>query len=119
MSYTDELSLDEPLGYSVKGEVTISMGAGHTSDTTADRSSAQPQLLLHTRLSTKRKRDISSAVESQATSTLPAHVLWRRGFSKISAPRLQSVSGHKNTSTFAAPVKERDTPSYKDLVLRP
>jgi hypothetical protein len=32
---------------------------------------------------------------------------------------MESISGHRNASTFAAPVKERDAPGYTHLILRP
>jgi hypothetical protein len=120
MSHADELSMDEPINRLVKEEVATPAGIEDAGDTTADESSAQPQLPPHlSRQSMKRKRDFSSAVESQAPSSPATHVLWTRAFPKISAQALESIVGHKNASTFAAPVKERDAPGYKNLILRP
>ncbi|CZR68008.1 related to tpa inducible protein [Phialocephala subalpina] len=116
MSHADELSLDSEIpNRHVKQEVATPIGVEDAGDTTADELPRPP-----TRLgATKRKRDSSIPRESRPPSAPPSHVLWTRAFPKISASALEAISGHKNASTFAAPVKERDAPGYKSLILRP
>jgi hypothetical protein len=123
MSHADELSLDNDIpGRHVKEEVATPVGVEDTGDTTADESSTLPRLPSQPgpspRHSTKRKR--ASSIPFETRSSGPAtHVLWTRAFPKISASALESISGHRYASTFAAPVKERDAPGYKTLILRP
>lgn len=123
MSHADELSLDNDIpSHHVKEEVATPVGVEDTGDTTADESSTLPRLPSRSapspRHSTKRKR--ASSIPFETRSSGPAtHVLWTRAFPKISASALESISGHRNASTFAAPVKERDAPGYKTLILRP
>ncbi|KAE8448869.1 hypothetical protein EG329_008871 [Mollisiaceae sp. DMI_Dod_QoI] len=120
-SHADELSLDNDiLSRHVKQEVATPIGVEDTGDTTADelprlpsRSDPSPHR------ATKRKRASSIHIESRPSSVPPSHVLWTRAFPKISASALEAISGHKNASTFSAPVKERDAPGYKSLILRP
>lgn len=115
MSHEDELSLDEAILRQVKEEVNTPRGIDEIGDTTADESSAQPQLPPHRiqRSSTKRKRAVSS-VESH-----PAQVLWTRNFPAISRSATDQVTAHKNGGTFALPVKERDAPGYRDVIRMP
>lgn len=120
ISQADELSLDNDLHTRhVKQEVATPVGM-EDGDTTADE---LPRRLSRAgptpRHSNKRKRVSSMPVESRLSSAPPSHVLWTRAFPKISASALESIAGHKNASTFAAPVKERDAPGYKTLILRP
>ena len=100
-SHADELSGD--VNRHVKEE----------GDTTTDEASTRPQ-----RHSTKRKR-ATSVRGSRMSSGPPTHVLWTRAFPKISASALETISGHRNASIFAAPVKEKDAPGYRTLILRP
>jgi hypothetical protein len=65
---------------------------------------------------TKRKRQESPAPEPSGPST---HVLWTRNFPKISASALERIAAHRHASIFAQPIKERDAPGYKHLILRP
>jgi hypothetical protein len=121
-SQADELSLDNDLpNRHVKQEVATPVGVEYGGDTTADelptrRPSRSGPPSHHTN---KRKRAPSISMEPRAPSGPPSHVLWTRAFPKISASALESIAGHKNASTFAAPVKERDAPGYKTLILRP
>ncbi|KFY68274.1 hypothetical protein V496_01194 [Pseudogymnoascus sp. VKM F-4515 (FW-2607)] len=62
----------------------------------------------------KRKRS-----PTRAPSKPPTHVLWTRNFSRISASALERIGAHRCASTFANPIKERDAPGYKDVILRP
>lgn len=120
-SQADELSLDNDLpNRHVKQEVATPIGIEDGGDTTADelprRLSRSGPSSHHT---TKRKRAPSMPMESRLPSAPPSHVLWTRAFPKISASALESIAGHKNASTFAAPVKEHNAPGYKTLILCP
>jgi len=120
MSHADELSMDT--GHPVKEEVATPMGGiEDIGDTTADEASTLPKHPPRSRPSprpsTKRKR--ASSIKPDRPSGPATQVLWTRNFPKISISALESISGHRNASTFAAPVKERDAPGYKKLVLRP
>jgi hypothetical protein len=125
MSHTDEdeLSLENEVpSRHVKEEFATPLGVDNTGDTTADESSTLPRTPSRSgpspRHSTKRKRASSIPFEARSTGP-PGHVLWTKAFPKISASALESISGHRNASTFAAPVKERDAPGYKAIILRP
>lgn len=106
---------DESASRHVKQEVATPIGVEDGGDTTADEFVTQPRPL---RTPQKRKRAASIPV-SRATSIPPSQVLWMRNFPKISQSALDGVAAHKNASMFAAPIKERDAPGYKDLILRP
>jgi Bromodomain len=119
----DELSLDNDVASRhVKEEVATPLGVDDAGDTTADESSTHPRLPSRSgpspRHPTKRKRASSIPFEARLTGPL-GHVMWTKAFPKISASALESISGHRNASTFAAPVKERDAPGYANIILRP
>ncbi|KUJ13627.1 uncharacterized protein LY89DRAFT_160892 [Mollisia scopiformis] len=120
-SHIDELSPDnDPPNRIVKQEVATPIGVEDGGDTTADELPRRPSRSGPSpRHNTKRKRAFSIPIESRPPSAPPSHVLWTRAFTKISASALESIAGHKNASTFAAPVKERDAPGYKAFILRP
>lgn len=122
---------EESLASFVKEEVNTPLPLGteeETGDTTADESVSLPQTRRRFpppqhpvqspgRLKRKRK---DSFVESPREPTgPPTHVLWTRNFPKISTSAMESISAHRNASMFAAPVKERDAPGYKQITLRP
>ncbi|KAE9376231.1 hypothetical protein N431DRAFT_333626 [Stipitochalara longipes BDJ] len=119
----DELSLDNDVpSRHVKEEVATPVGIDDAGDTTADESSTIPRMPSRSgpspRHSTKRKR--ASSIPIEARSTGPSgHVMWTKAFPKISASALESISGHRNASIFAAPVKDRDAPGYTNIILRP
>ncbi|KAF4622751.1 hypothetical protein G7Y89_g14275 [Cudoniella acicularis] len=122
--HADELSMDNEIANRhVKQEVATPIGIEDAGDTTADEASVLPphhsRQAPSPRQSVKRKRSPIPTLESRPPSTPPTHVLWTRAFPKISASALESVSGHRNASTFAAPVKEHNAPGYKHLILRP
>ncbi|CAD6502903.1 BgTH12-02577 [Blumeria graminis f. sp. triticale] len=75
--------------------------------------------LLHTDTSnyrsTKRKRGKFYDIGSRPPST----ILWTRAFPKISAQALQDIVTDKNASMFANPIKEKDAPGYRTIILRP
>lgn len=109
------------VGRRVKQEVATPRGVEDAGDTTADEGNGRRRKNLKDALSprqvTKRKR-VDSA-ELRVSSGPATYVLWTRAFPKISASALETVSGHRNASTFAVPVKERDAPGYSKLILRP
>jgi len=119
----DELSLDNDVATRhVKEEVATPLGVDDAGDTTADETSTLPRMLSQSgpspRPRTKRKRAPSIPFEARSTGP-PGHVMWTKAFTKISASALESISGHRNASTFAAPVKEHNAPGYKTIILRP
>ncbi|RKF60089.1 putative wd domain containing protein [Erysiphe neolycopersici] len=57
--------------------------------------------------------------KSDDESRVPATVLWTRAFPKIAAQALQDISTDKNASMFANPIKEKDAPGYRNIILRP
>ncbi|RAL65343.1 hypothetical protein DID88_000911 [Monilinia fructigena] len=117
-SHADELSLDtENSGLHFKQEVATPRGVGDVGDIAADESTNRQSKPPSPRQAMKRKRLDSPRLGEPRGP--PLFVLWTRAFPKISASALESISGHRNASTFANPVKERDAPGYKDLILRP
>lgn len=125
MSHADELSLDNEMpNRSVKQEVATPVGVDDAGDTTADDLPQRPsRAALSPRQSMKRKRGSSIPIDRSPIevrpSAPPSHVLWTRAFPKISNSALEAIAGHKNASTFANPVKERDAPGYKNIILQP
>jgi hypothetical protein len=119
------------MGSHVKEEVNTPLPLGaeeETGDTTADESASlpahrrpfsRPRYPVESPKRLKRKRDDSIFEVPREPAKPPTHVLWTRNFPKISTSAMESISGHRNASTFAAPVKERDAPGYKNIVLRP
>ncbi|PVH75862.1 hypothetical protein DL98DRAFT_518342 [Cadophora sp. DSE1049] len=122
MSHADELSLDnENINRNVKQEVATPVGIDDAGDTTADELPRHPRTGPSPAKSMKRKRQSSvpfAPIEARPSNP-PTQVLWTRAFPKISSSALESIAGHKNASTFSYPVKERDAPGYKNLILRP
>ncbi|RFU27902.1 hypothetical protein B7463_g8427, partial [Scytalidium lignicola] len=121
-SHTDELALDtEGTNRRVKQEVATPRGVEDIGDTTADEGTVRRKRPLKEapspRYPTKRKR--LESIDRREPSGPATQVLWTRAFPKISAQALEAISGHRNASTFAAPVKERDAPGYRDVILRP
>jgi hypothetical protein len=107
---------DETANRHIKQEVATPIGVDDAGNTTADEFVALSKPARRT--PQKRKRAVSIP-ESRPVSTPPTQVLWMRNFPKISQSALDGVAAHKNASMFAAPIKERDAPGYKDLILRP
>ncbi|KAI0999034.1 hypothetical protein K3495_g9162 [Podosphaera aphanis] len=52
-------------------------------------------------------------------SPSPSKILWTRAFPRISAQALQDISTDKNASMFANPIKDKDAPGYRSIILRP
>ena len=131
MSAVSQADDDESLIGHVKEEVNTPLPLGteeETGDTTADESASLPahrrqisraRYPVESPKRLKRKREDSILEVPREPAKPPTHVLWTRNFPKISTSAMESISGHRNASTFAAPVKERDAPGYKHIVLRP
>lgn len=123
MSHADELSLENEAVTNrlVKQESATPRAIEDAGDTTADEStSRKPRDSIKDAASPRRpaKRKRRDSPE-RAPAAPPFKVLWTRNFPKISISALESISGHRYAGTFSAPVKERDAPGYKDLILRP
>lgn len=123
LSHADELSLENhiPVMQRVKQESSTPRPVDDTGDTTADESIQRPrpstlQEAPSVHRAPKRKR-----LEGRGRSPTkpPTHVLWTRNFPKISASALERIGAHRYASTFALPIKERDAPGYRDIILRP
>ncbi|OAA57499.1 hmg-i/hmg-y, DNA-binding protein [Niveomyces insectorum RCEF 264] len=52
-------------------------------------------------------------------STPPTHVLWMRGFPKISSSALDQISSHRYANMFAHKIRDRDAPGYGNIVRHP
>ncbi|PQE21943.1 hypothetical protein CJF32_00009931 [Rutstroemia sp. NJR-2017a WRK4] len=118
-SHADELSLETDLpNRRVKQEVATPGGPGDIGDIIADESTNRRSRVAPSPYQSMKRKRIDSP-EIKEPRGPPTFVLWTRAFPKISASALESISGHRNASTFANPVKERDAPGYKHLILRP
>ncbi|KAG6217905.1 hypothetical protein E4U50_002580 [Claviceps purpurea] len=127
-SQADELSMDHhnlpfhppPTTTKIKHEVLTPRHMEETGDTTADES-ATGRITMITAASVasrlaKRKRQDSPP---PAPSGPPTHVLWTRGFTKVSSSALDQISSHRDANMFATGVRERDAPNYRQIVLQP
>lgn len=117
----------------VKREEATPKPLEETGDTTADESVSGRRQLNSPRASRtagKRKRQESLASDHRAASEnrprvppappgIPTHVLWTRGFPRVSVSTLDQISGHKHANMFSHPIRERDAPGYKTIVLSP
>ncbi|KAK7707167.1 hypothetical protein SLS64_007377 [Diaporthe eres] len=117
----------------VKREEATPKPLEETGDTTADESVSGRRQLTSPRASRvagKRKRQESLASDHRAASEnrprvpppppgIPTHVLWTRGFPRVSVSTLDQISGHKHANMFSHPIRERDAPGYKTIVLSP
>lgn len=103
-------------------------------DTTADESVSGRRQFASPRApraAGKRKRQDSIASEQRAASEfrtrlppppppgIPTHVLWTRGFPRVSASTLEQISSHKHANMFSQAIRERDAPGYRTIVLSP
>lgn len=97
----------------IKDEYTTPRPQEETGDTTADESSHGRNVGLTPGL--KRKRQDTP----QEPSTPVAHVLWTRGFTKVSSSALDQISSHRDANMFATALREKDAPNYRQIVLQP
>lgn len=67
----------------------------------------------------KRKRAESEVpVEPSLISAPPTHVLWTKGFPRISASALDQIGSHRHANMFANKIRDRDAPGYSAIVRR-
>ncbi|KOS21714.1 hypothetical protein ESCO_001699 [Escovopsis weberi] len=117
-SQTDELSLDHSLpAPKVKKEAATPRLREETGDTTADESA-------HGRALHVTPGSISRVPKRKRPDTIdlsgpPTHVLWTRGFTKVSSSALDQISSHRDANMFATALRERDAPNYRQIVLQP
>ncbi|GKT56740.1 WD domain-containing protein [Colletotrichum tofieldiae] len=131
-SQTDELSMDHhELAPRIKDENATPRATpratpkpqDETGDTTADESVPSRRNMItpssvSSRLAHKRKRQ-DTPTEPLPLPTAPTHVLWTRQFGRVSAAALDQISAHRFANQFANPIRERDAPGYKTLILQP
>ncbi|TQV98020.1 Bromodomain [Cordyceps javanica] len=116
VSQPDEPSTDYHT--KVKKEVSTPRLPEETGDTTADESTHGKQMATPGSVSSrayKRKRQ-DTPREPPAP---PTHVLWTRGFTKVSSSALDQISSHRDANMFATGIRERDAPGYHQIVLQP
>ncbi|EFX06415.1 hmg-i/hmg-y, DNA-binding protein [Grosmannia clavigera kw1407] len=115
-----------PRAFDDIGETTAEEGGAANESSTASPSGLSTRPL-------KRKREDSVDFASPDKSTLsslmrrrllgpavpPTHVLWMRGFPKISASALDQISSHRNANMFAHKIRDRDAPGYDSIVRHP
>ncbi|ATY59715.1 Bromodomain [Cordyceps militaris] len=116
VSQADEPSTDyRP---KVKKEVSTPRLQEETGDTTADESVHGKHMTTPGSVSShayKRKRQDTP----QEPPAPPTHVLWTRGFTKVSSSALDQISSHRDANMFATGIRERDAPGYNQIVLQP
>ncbi|KAI8288866.1 Bromodomain-containing protein 1 [Colletotrichum sp. SAR11_57] len=129
-SQTDELSMDHvDLASRVKDENSTPRVTpratpkphDETGDTTADESVPSRRNLITpsgvaSRLAHKRKRQDTP---TDLPAAPPTTVSWTRQFGRVSAAALDQISAHRFANQFANPIRERDAPGYKGLILQP
>jgi hypothetical protein len=118
-SQTDELSMDTPMVMTrIKDEDATPRPHEETGDTTADESvPSRSHMVTPSSVARvlKRKRQ-----ETPIDVPPPAsHVMWTRGFTKVSASALEMISSHRDANMFATALRERDAPNYRQIVLQP
>ncbi|KAG5973641.1 hypothetical protein E4U58_004685 [Claviceps cyperi] len=127
-SQADELSMDHhplpfhppPTTTKIKHEVLTPRHMEETGDTTADESAPGRTTMIApasvaSRLGKRKRQDSPPPVPSGP----PTHVLWTRGFTKVSSSALDQISSHRDANMFATGVRERDAPNYRQIVLQP
>ncbi|CAK7275181.1 hypothetical protein SEPCBS119000_006564 [Sporothrix epigloea] len=67
----------------------------------------------------KRAEKLIACRRLVGTPTPPTHVLWMRGFPKISASALDQISSHRHANMFAHKIRDRDAPGYGSIVRHP
>ncbi|OAA54864.1 Bromodomain protein [Cordyceps fumosorosea ARSEF 2679] len=116
VSQTDEPSTEYHT--KIKKEVSTPRLHEETGDTTADESVHGKHMATPGSVSSrayKRKRQ-DTPHEPPAP---PTHVLWTRGFTKVSSSALDQISSHRDANMFATGIRERDAPGYRQIVLQP
>lgn len=117
-SAADELSMDfpEPVA-NIKNEETTPRPNDEIGDTTADESTSGRPMPTPGSVSRvlKRKRQDTPAEPPGP----PTHVLWTRGFIKVSSSAIEHISSHKDGNMFASAIRDKDAPNYSQIVLQP
>lgn len=120
-SQADELSMDDPeMAHRVKNEESTPRPHDEAGDTTADESvPSRRQRFTPGSSRPLQKRKRQETPEPLPPASTPTHVLWTRQFGKISSSALDQISSHRCANQFAHPIRERDAPGYRSLVLQP
>lgn len=126
--------IDQETSTKVKREDATPRPLEDAGDTTADESVSGHQRFASpwaSKTAGKRKRQDSATPDQRAVSEariraplppppgIPTHVLWTRGFPRVSASTLEQISSHKHANMFSQAIRERDAPGYKTIVLSP
>ncbi|UKZ82067.1 hypothetical protein TrVFT333_009851 [Trichoderma virens FT-333] len=102
----------------VKKEVATPRLREETGDTTADESMPGRGLMATpssmTRAPKRKRQDTPTDLQGP-----PTHVLWTRGFTKVSSSALDQISSHRDANMFATALREKDAPNYRQIVLQP
>ncbi|KAM0464407.1 hypothetical protein ACHAPV_002967 [Trichoderma viride] len=118
VSQTDELSLDHSVTKVKKEGAATPRLREETGDTTADESMPGRGLLgtpnSMARASKRKRQDTPTDLQGP-----PTHVLWTRGFTKVSSSALDQISSHRDANMFATALREKDAPNYRQIVLQP
>jgi hypothetical protein len=117
-SQADELSMDhaEP-ATEVKNEEVTPRPHEETGDTTADESvSGRGNMVTPASMRPLKRKRPETPAEPPGP---PTHVMWTRGFTKVSSSALDQISSHRDANMFATGVRERDAPNYRQIVLQP
>ncbi|KAJ2900956.1 hypothetical protein MKZ38_002191 [Zalerion maritima] len=110
----------------VKEEVSTPRIPDDTDDMTADEGQHQATPSRapgqRPRLGKRKRQDNTPDVRTPSTvapTVPPSHVLWTRGFPKVSASVLDQIASHRYANMFADKIKARDAPRYHDIVTHP
>ncbi|KAL7812510.1 hypothetical protein V8C26DRAFT_406881 [Trichoderma gracile] len=118
ISQTDELSLDHSMTKVKKEAAATPRLREETGDTTADESMPGRGMMgtpsSMTRASKRKRQDTPTDLQGP-----PTHVLWTRGFTKVSSSALDQISSHRDANMFATALREKDAPNYRQIVLQP
>lgn len=100
-------------------------------DTTADESASGRRHFASPRNARpvgKRKRQDSATSEHRTTSEsrsrlsllvpagIPTHVLWTRGFPRVSASALEQIQSHKYANMFQNKIRPKEAPGYDGII---
>lgn len=118
ISQTDELSMDHiQTTTEVKNEEATPRPHEETGDTTADESvSGRGNVTTPGSMRILKRKRPETPAEPPGP---PTHVMWTRGFTKVSSSALDQISSHRDANMFATGVRERDAPNYRQIVLQP
>lgn len=124
----DQSQMDVDFSAKVKREDGTPRPLEDADDTTADESMSGRRQFASPRNPRgvgKRKRQDSMATEFRPRGPpppppgIPTHVLWTRAFPKVSSTCLDGVVSHKYANMFQNPIKAKEAPGYKSIILQP